>query len=350
MPAPTLSDVSTLSSTAVAADSLSVSPPANIVQNDVRLVLFATACFGGTVGQASESIPATHQTPSGWDAIVGGVLGRDLAAGGNTRKIRWSLFAKRAGASEAAVTFAHNNDWGGSVSDRGSYAYTFRAAGVGTSGPLSAYFKVGTHQIGTDATAELAALVTDYANSRVIGFANAADDVGINSATAPSGMSWSQLVNLSTAVGSDVKLIAYSGTLASAGASTGATGGLITWSASQVWSSLFVALTEQADVTAPTADVTAGPTPSKISGVSGFDDADITFTVSEACQAWELRKVAASGDARGSGVLVKSGGAVASSQDVTVTYADLVAAGVAGADGALILKVFVRDLVGNWSA
>lgn len=109
------------------------------------------------------------------------------------------------------------------------------------------------------------------------------------------------------------------------------------------------------DTTPPVLNVTAGPTPARISAQAGFDSLSITFSPNEALGAWELRSVAAAGDARntGSQPLVKSGGSVAAaaSVPVTVTHADLAAAGVgAPPDGTRLLKFFGQDLANLWSA
>lgn len=122
-----------------------------------------------------------------------------------------------------------------------------------------------------------------------------------------------------------------------------------------LWANVSVVMPDvEVDVTPPVVTVTAGPTPAKISAVSGFNSSSITFSINEACQAWELRSVAASGDARNTGTqpLVKSGGSVAASTPtgISVTHAELASAGVgAPPDGSRILKFFVQDLAGNWS-
>ncbi|WP_217913244.1 hypothetical protein [Miltoncostaea marina] len=119
------------------------------------------------------------------------------------------------------------------------------------------------------------------------------------------------------------------------------------------WDAIEVRTTLAGDTTAPSADVTAGPTPAKISAVPGYDASAFTFVVDEPCQAWELRAVGDPSDPRDAGdPLVLSGGAVsaATPAERTVTYAHLEAAGIAGADGTKGLKLYARDLADNWSS
>jgi hypothetical protein len=102
------------------------------------------------------------------------------------------------------------------------------------------------------------------------------------------------------------------------------------------------------DSTPPVVTITAGPTAAKISNQTGKDVSDVTFTVSEAYQAYELEVVADVGAVRGSGSLVESGGSGdGSARTVEVTFAELNSA--SAGNGPKLVKVFVQDLAGNWS-
>lgn len=99
-----------------------------------------------------------------------------------------------------------------------------------------------------------------------------------------------------------------------------------------------------------TPELTAGPTPARISAVAGRDEAAFEFSVDGPAEAWELRAVSDGADPRDEGdPLVLSGGAVAESESEVVTYADLAAAGIAGADGPKLLKLYALNDAG-WSA
>lgn len=149
--------------------------------------------------------------------------------------------------------------------------------------------------------------------------------------------------------GSDQALACESRVLSPAGADTwaGATSIAVDWIVDAI-----LVNPVAADTTPPEVDVTAGPTPARISAVSGFDESDFTFEVDEGCQAWELRAVGDASDPRDTGdPLVLSGGAIPAEtgQPQTVSYDDLDAAGIAGSDGPKTLKVFAQDAAGNWS-
>lgn len=102
------------------------------------------------------------------------------------------------------------------------------------------------------------------------------------------------------------------------------------------------------DTTPPTPNLTTGD--SKISDETGKDSYSYSFTVDEACQAYQIRVVDSSGDPFPAGNIVEAGGAVTTSSPATgtITYAELVAAGM-DAEGAKVLKVYVQDSAGNWS-
>lgn len=59
-----------------------------------------------------------------------------------------------------------------------------------------------------------------------------------------------------------------------------------------------------------TVEVTAGPIPGRISVQTGYDESVVEFQPAINLQAWEAAVVSASGDARGTGTVVASGGAV----------------------------------------
>lgn len=102
-----------------------------------------------------------------------------------------------------------------------------------------------------------------------------------------------------------------------------------------------------ADTTPPTVNVTAGPTPDKISKMTGKDLAALTFAVDEECQAWKAMVVADSADAHDAGSLIKSGGSVVTDLSTDISGAELEAADAG--DGVKLVKVFAQDLAGNWS-
>jgi len=113
------------------------------------------------------------------------------------------------------------------------------------------------------------------------------------------------------------------------------------------------------DTTAPTVDITTGPDTTKVSTVSGKRTVNFTFTVgSEAIVAWEVAVVASSGSARGTGTVIGTTNgstgvagaskAAAATQAVVLDARDVVAA--SAGDGTKVIKVFVQDAAGNWSA
>ncbi len=103
-----------------------------------------------------------------------------------------------------------------------------------------------------------------------------------------------------------------------------------------------------ADVLAPTPTVTSVDV-SKISRVAGKDVAAVNFTTNEDFVEFEVRVVADAGSSRASGNQLETAVVGArSAHSITVTDDELVAA--AGAEGTNVLKVFVKDAAGNWSA
>jgi hypothetical protein len=125
-------------------------------------------------------------------------------------------------------------------------------------------------------------------------------------------------------------------------------------SATVTWGSAFAsagsAWAIEIDVNAPdtTAPVTTfvSQTATVVSHVSGFTGDTVTWSVNEACQAWEIRQVSASGDAHTTGTLIASGGSVPASTNQN-TVID--SSALTGTDGSKLLKLFTQDLAGNWS-
>lgn len=111
------------------------------------------------------------------------------------------------------------------------------------------------------------------------------------------------------------------------------------------------------DTTAPTVDWTAGPTPSKISKVSGKRTSDATFTPNNDISAWKVKVVPSTGSLHSAGTTIPTtngstgmtGGALTAStpQAVQIDGRDLEAADAG--DGTKHVKVFVQDAAGNWS-
>lgn len=112
------------------------------------------------------------------------------------------------------------------------------------------------------------------------------------------------------------------------------------------------------DNTAPTAAISSGPDRSTISEVSGFDKCTFSWSVDEAFNEYKICIVPSNtsphnvgtpiGITNGSSNMAATGSFNAG-QAITsvITSADLRAA--SDSDGAKIIKIFVKDLVGNWS-
>lgn len=124
-----------------------------------------------------------------------------------------------------------------------------------------------------------------------------------------------------------------------------------------VWnttSQLDASITVDSDV--PTATVSVAVSPTKISKIATKDTATFQFQADEACQAWKVKVVPATGSLESAGTTIPTtagsanvtGGALAATtnQSVTIKGADLE---TAGAEGANIVKVFVQDIAGVWS-
>lgn len=242
--------------------------------------------------------------------------------------------------SAGTLTFTH-----ASVAQRA--LIVARISGVDPSDPLTFVKRrntlgdAGACTGGTDGNAPSITFSSTDDDQRLVVMSTLRNRSFDTGATGASG--WTRDVERATGTGgSDCDIALFSRTLTPAGSAS--------WSASVNttvdWALLAMLLNP---VPPPvTASVTAGPTPSRISTVSGKNSSDITFTVTGPVTAWEIRKVASSGAARStSDPLVKSGGSVASSQAVTITGSDLVAAGLG--DGTHTLKVFGQN-AGGWSS
>lgn len=104
------------------------------------------------------------------------------------------------------------------------------------------------------------------------------------------------------------------------------------------------------DTTAPTPDIVsfAG---SRISRVSGKDASTFTITADEAFVEYKIKIVSDAGDPHTAGVLVEQATvASTTSTGVDVTDDEIVAAEGSVVDGPKLVKVFVKDAAGNWSA
>lgn len=87
-------------------------------------------------------------------------------------------------------------------------------------------------------------------------------------------------------------------------------------------------------------------TRTRVSLQTGFTDTDVSWSVDEACQAWQIREVPNAGSTVAEGTLLNSGGAVAADvQQVTTVAGSSLSVG----DGSKLLKIFAQDLSGNWS-
>lgn len=111
------------------------------------------------------------------------------------------------------------------------------------------------------------------------------------------------------------------------------------------------------DTSRPTVTIT-GPDVTKISKQSGKDVCSFSFVVDEAYTSYKVKYVSSSGAAHDTGTQIPttggstnmSGGSGSGVTPVecTITGADLEAA--SSGDGVKIVKVFVQDAAGNWSA
>jgi hypothetical protein len=125
-----------------------------------------------------------------------------------------------------------------------------------------------------------------------------------------------------------------------------------------VWNeSAAIEKTVELNTKVPTMTITAGPTPTKISKISGKRTSAFTFKANEAISEWRTEVVSTSGDAEGTGTLipttngsVTSGAEVASEtgKEGSIDGRDLATA--SGADGEKTIKVFGKSKAsGLWS-
>jgi hypothetical protein len=104
------------------------------------------------------------------------------------------------------------------------------------------------------------------------------------------------------------------------------------------------------DTVAAIPTINSGPSVTKISQVAGKNVATFTFVADEDYDAYELRVVPSDTSPHTAGTLIESGGPgyLGATRDLDVTDDELVAA--SGGEGANVVKVFLQDLSGNWSA
>ena len=114
------------------------------------------------------------------------------------------------------------------------------------------------------------------------------------------------------------------------------------------------------DTSIPVVTISSGPDVTKVSKVEGKDDCTFQFTVDTGFEEYKVKVVAASGSTHDTGttILTTNGssnmsgnaGSYPASTPITcvVNGADLEVA--SGGDGDKIVKVFVKDDAGNWSA
>ena len=111
------------------------------------------------------------------------------------------------------------------------------------------------------------------------------------------------------------------------------------------------------DSTVPVVTI-VGPDVSKISKVSGYNVSAFSFSASEAFNEWSVRVVPATSSLHTAGTEIPTTGgstnmhgttqtAASTAIECTIYGADLETA--SSGDGAKIIKVFVKDLTGNWS-
>jgi hypothetical protein len=114
------------------------------------------------------------------------------------------------------------------------------------------------------------------------------------------------------------------------------------------WDNINNAALPAVDSTPPTPNLTTGS--ARMSAQTGKDTFPYSFTVDEACQAYQIRVVNSSADPFPSGNIVEAGGAIAAGGTASgsISYTELVAAALAN-EGGMVVKVFVQDSAGNWS-
>jgi hypothetical protein len=112
------------------------------------------------------------------------------------------------------------------------------------------------------------------------------------------------------------------------------------------------------DSTVPVVSIPVGPDVSRISTVSGKRTVSFSFQSTEAIQAWKVKVVPATNSIHSAGTQIGSangstavtGGALAATTNQAVTLDGRDVQAASAGDGTKIIKVFVQDLSGNWSA
>ena len=112
------------------------------------------------------------------------------------------------------------------------------------------------------------------------------------------------------------------------------------------------------DTAGPTVEVLSGPDVATISKVSGFNVCLFTFRANEIITEWTVRVVPDAGSTHDAGAEIPSTGGSTNMHGATQTAADApISCSIYGADleaassgeGAKIIKVFAKDVGGNWS-
>jgi hypothetical protein len=111
------------------------------------------------------------------------------------------------------------------------------------------------------------------------------------------------------------------------------------------------------DTTAPTINVTAGPTPTKISKIATKDVSAFSFSPSDDIVAYKVKVVPSTGSLHTAGTQIPttagstnmSGGAVTGGTTVSCTINGTDLETASAGDGPKIVKVFGQDAAGNWS-
>lgn len=108
------------------------------------------------------------------------------------------------------------------------------------------------------------------------------------------------------------------------------------------------------DTTPPTPNITSGPTLSRISSQTGKDSLQFTWESTEDFTNYKVKVVPSSGSPESAGTLVEadeaptSGGTANTEYEAKITDDEIIAADPG--EGTKILKIFVKDVAGNWSA
>jgi hypothetical protein len=112
------------------------------------------------------------------------------------------------------------------------------------------------------------------------------------------------------------------------------------------------------DTTAPVPNITVAASPTKISKIATFDTSTFQFQSDTAIQAWKVKVVPATNSVESAGTTIPTtagstnttGGSLAATTNQTVTIKGTDLETASAGDGSKIVKVFVQDTAGNWSA